>query len=53
MLKLHIWINSLTQQQRILGVPPTTNQPTQQSPPTHNTFTSTEVTPLSTMKNQH
>jgi len=38
------------------GIPSTTlqpNQPLQQSPPTRNTFTSTEVTPLSTMKNQH
>ena len=52
MLKLHIRINSLTQQQCVLGVPPTTNQPLQQLPLTHNSSISTKVAPLSTMKNQ-
>ena len=28
-------------------------QPPQQSPPTHNTFSSTQAATLSTMKNQH
>ena len=41
--------NQVTQQHRVPGVPSTTNQ----LPPTHNTFTTTEAAPLSTMKNQH
>ena len=34
-------------------MPMTTKQPPQQSPPTHNTFISTQAATLSTMKNQH
>ena len=44
--------HSPTQQHCVPDVPSTTNQPSQQSPPTRNTFISTEAAPLSTMKNQ-
>ena len=40
-------------QNGVPGMPMTTKQPPQQSPPTHNTFTSTQAAALSTMKNQN
>ena len=40
-------------QNGVPGMPMTTKQPPQQSPPTRNTFTSTQAAVLSTMKNQH